>query len=221
MPGQYEVAAAAGVSWILCGPSEPVLRFSSAAVLIDHRGRHHCSIAESPFAFLNRRKDASRRFEHSPIFFPRPLALLSSFSVSLSRMQRRRIHFYRCSKLCVFSSGFPATPISTCHIPPSRYVREHSPRYECRCALSRISPEEARGWWQLVRLQASSTSLSSSSSSSSSRDYRSNHFRLRASRFYERFVICLPHERDRGLVKIFRWSVPLLSTALCSPLPTG
>lgn len=104
----------------------------------------------------------------------------------------------------------------------SRYVREHSPRYECRCALGRISPEEARGWWQLVRLQASSMS---SSSSLSSWNCCGNHFRLCAFRFYERFVTlvtCLPHERDRGLVKILWWSVAsLLSTVLSSPLPIG
>jgi len=62
----------------------------------------------------------------------------------------------------------------------SRYVHEHSPRYEYRCALGRISPEEARGWWQLVRLQASSMSLSSW-------DCRCNHFRLCAFSFLRTF----------------------------------
>lgn len=65
-----------GSGWSILEPlrSDPVLRFSSA-VLIDHRDRHHCSVApEGPFASLIGAKtpcivQTFLHFEHLPILF--------------------------------------------------------------------------------------------------------------------------------------------------------
>lgn len=132
----------------------PIPIFSSATVLIDRRDRHHCSVrARKSFRVLNRRKTSCiqtfLRFEHLPIFFLSffsrsfrisPLSLSTSLGcdgdVSIFT-GARSFAFSRVDSLLLPHLNLPYSS--------SRYVREHSPRYECRCALGRISPEEAQG----------------------------------------------------------------------------
>lgn len=98
-----------------------ILRFSSAVSNRGHRD-YHCSPSwsQEPFASpfnrreMSYRQTSSLRFEcvFRLFFIFRPCRF-SSHSIcppSPSRA-RRRIHFYRCVKLCVFSSGFPRVPL--------------------------------------------------------------------------------------------------------------
>lgn len=135
--------------------SDPILRFSSATVLIDHRDRH-CIVPyalESPFASFNRRRTSCiqtfLRFEHLPIFlsfFSPPFFRISPLSLSTSLGCDGDVSIFTGARSFAFSR-VDSLLLSHLNLPysSSRYVREHSPRYECRCALGRISPEEAQG----------------------------------------------------------------------------
>lgn len=106
--------------------------------------------ARESFASFNRRKTSSiptfnvssapTDFFYSSAFFF--LLLLSLSSSGLPR----RYPFLPVLEALRFLEWILRFPhLNLPYSSSSRYVHEHSPRHECRCALGRISPEEARG----------------------------------------------------------------------------
>lgn len=104
------------------------------------------------FASFNRRKtsciptfnvsSAPTDFFYSSAFF---FLLLLSLSPSPRVCHGHRYPFLLVLEALRFLEWILRFPHLNLPYSSSRYVREHSPRHEYRCALGRISPEEARG----------------------------------------------------------------------------